>query len=181
MEDIVSDIKMLHSYVIVENDIALMKKISQIPKSPFFFYPLHCAKTITDATEVFSEIQSILSNITIEYENRTLTQQTNNNNSGHKEIVPCQKENISFRSIIQYKDPDELLKRLHQLIDGKKGAAVGCVLLKAKQENYLTGNPTRKQFLSEFELIGTWQAITNYLNENNENALERANRIIIFK
>lgn len=87
----------------------------------------------------------------------------------------------SFRNIIQYKDPEIFLKRLHGLIDGKKGADVGCVLLKAKQENYITRNPTKDEYKSEFELIGSWSAITNYLSENNENALERANRIVIFK
>lgn len=103
-------------------------------------------------------------------------------NSNQKKIIPSQKEeNTSFRSIIQYDDPDKLLKRLHQLIDGRSGADVGCILLKAKQENYIIKNPTRKQFLSEFKLIGTWQAITNYLSDNNQNALDRANRIVIFE
>lgn len=102
-----------------------------------------------------------------------------------KGVVPSQKEEAkettSFRSIIQYENPDKLLERLHQLIDGRSGADVGCILLKAKQENYIIKNPTRKQFLSEFELIGTWQAITNYLSDNNQNALDRANRIVIFE
>lgn len=103
-------------------------------------------------------------------------------NSNKKKIIPSQKEeNTSFRSIIQYEDPDKLLNRLHQLIDGRSGADVGCVLLKARQENYITRNPKKKEFLSEFELIGTWQAITNYFSDNNLKALARANTIVIFE
>lgn len=86
----------------------------------------------------------------------------------------------SFRNIIQHKDPEMFLKRLHALIDGRSGADVGGILLKAKQENYITRNPTKKEYESEFELIGCWTAITNYLDENNENALERANKIVFF-
>lgn len=183
MEDLASNIKKLHSYIIVENDIELMKEVSLIPKHPFFFYPFHCGRTLTDASELFSKIQAFLSEIRIEYEK--LAKGTNSNNSKHKEVIPNQKEKVkkdtSFRSIIQYEDPDKLLNRLHQLIDERSGADVGCVLLKAYQENYITKKPTKKQFLSEFELIGSWSAITNYLNENNENALERANRIVFFE
>lgn len=97
----------------------------------------------------------------------------------YKELTT--KNDQSFRSIIQYEDPDKLLNRLHQLIDKRRGADVGCVLLKAYQENYITKKPTKKQFLNEFELIGSWSAITNYLNDNKVNALARANRIVIFE
>ena len=86
----------------------------------------------------------------------------------------------SFVDVIQYKDKEKLLEKLHQLIDGKKGADVGAVLLKARLDNYITRNPTRKEFENEFELIGSWSAISNYMNDNNENALDRANRIVIF-
>ena len=86
-----------------------------------------------------------------------------------------------FCNIIQYEDPQALLKRLHQLIDGKKGADVGCVLLKCKQDGYIPRNPTQAEFKSEFALKGTWQAIHNYLNEDDMNALDRANKVIIFE
>lgn len=86
-----------------------------------------------------------------------------------------------FCNVIQYEDPQALLKRLHQLIDGKKGADVGCVLLKCKQDGYIIRKPTQAEFKSEFKLIGTWQAIHNYMNENEMNALDRANKVIIFE
>lgn len=86
-----------------------------------------------------------------------------------------------FWNIIQYEDPQALLERLHQLIDGKKGADVGCVLLKCKQDGYITRKPTQAEFKSEFALKGTWQAIHNYLNEDDMNALDRANKVIIFE
>lgn len=97
---------------------------------------------------------------------------------GIKQATP---NSQSFRNIIQHKDPEMFLKRLHDLIDGRRGADVGCVLLKAKEENHITRNPTKKEYESEFELIGSWSAITNYLNENKENALERANKIVFFE
>ncbi|MBQ5643672.1 MAG: hypothetical protein IIV13_07965 [Bacteroidaceae bacterium] len=86
-----------------------------------------------------------------------------------------------FWNIIQYKDPQTLLERLHQLIDGKKGADVGCVLLKCKQDGYITRKPTQAEFKSEFELNGTWAAIHKYMGENSMNALDRANKVIIFE
>lgn len=85
----------------------------------------------------------------------------------------------SFRRIIQYQDKEELLERLHTLIDGKRGADVGSVLLAAMQEKYLTRRPTQKEFESEFSLIGSWSAISNYLDAENDNALLRASKIKI--
>lgn len=87
----------------------------------------------------------------------------------------------SFRDIIQYPDKEGLIKRLHELIDGKGGADVGSVLLRAIHfDHYLTRNPTQAEYCSEFELIGRWTGITNYMSDNNANALERANKIVIF-
>lgn len=91
-------------------------------------------------------------------------------------------ENVDkgFRSIIQYSKPERLMERLHQLIDGNQGATVGSILLKCKLDGYFIINPTKSQFTSEFELIGSWSAIHNYMDENNLNALDRANKIVIF-
>ena len=86
-----------------------------------------------------------------------------------------------FRNIIQYSNKEKLVKRLHELIDGKGGADVGAVLLNAYYINpYLTRRPTQAEFESEFKLIGSWQAISNYMDENSEKALAKANRIVIF-
>lgn len=85
-----------------------------------------------------------------------------------------------FKNIIQYEDKERLLNRLHELIDGKGGADVGAVLLNARMNNLLTRNPTRKEFENEFRLISSWSAISNYMSDNNANALDRANKIIIF-
>lgn len=68
-----------------------------------------------------------------------------------------------FNALIQYKDKEKLLKRLHYLIDGKGGAYVGVVIRKAMDMKYIT-KPTKGDYVSEFELIGTWQAIHNYFN-----------------
>ena len=86
-----------------------------------------------------------------------------------------------FHHLILHPEPKKLLRRLHQLIDGKSGAAVGAVLLHAQLKGYLSKVPTRAQFESEFTLNGGWNAIQNYMNDNNEKAWFKANKIIIFK
>jgi hypothetical protein len=86
----------------------------------------------------------------------------------------------NFRDIIQYADPDRLLARLHQLIDGRKGADVGCVLLRCITENYLLRRPTQREFESEFVRLGSWQGIHKYMDDNNLAALDRANKVVIF-
>nr|WP_315346878.1 hypothetical protein [Hoylesella enoeca] len=85
-----------------------------------------------------------------------------------------------FIDIIQYHDKRKLLDRLHFLMDGKRGADVGAVLLKAQQDGLLVRIPTQAEYKSEFELIGGWSAIHNYMSDNNQNALDKANKIIIF-
>lgn len=72
------------------------------------------------------------------------------------------------------------MRRLHDLIDGRHGAAVGCVLLKCVQLNYLMRNPTQAEFCAEFQLTGSWQSVHKYMDENNLNALAKANRVVIF-
>ena len=94
------------------------------------------------------------------------------------DILECEK--TSFYNIIQHPNPETFLSRLHQLIDGRKGADVGCVLLKSVQDGYLSRRPTQNEFISEFTLIGSWTAIHNYMNDNSEKALDRANKVIIF-
>lgn len=116
----------------------------------------------------------------------TPTQETQHETTETPDVVamaavsPKKGKQKSFRDIIQYYDPERLLERLHQLIDGKRGADVGSVLLKALEKNYLTRRPTQKEFESEFKLIGTWGAISNYMADTDK-AYLRANRIVIFE
>lgn len=86
-----------------------------------------------------------------------------------------------FSDLILHKEPEKLLERLHQLIDGKRGAAVGAVLMRAQQKGYLIKVPTQAEFESAFTLIGGWNAIQNYMNDNSTKALAKANKIIIFE
>lgn len=97
-----------------------------------------------------------------------------------KQSVIKRPKSICFSDIIQYDDKEKLLKRLHVLIDGRSGADVGCVILRALQKNYITRLPTQKEFESEFERIGSWTAIHNYMDDKNLNALDRANKIVFF-
>lgn len=87
---------------------------------------------------------------------------------------------VSFYDIVQHDNPEKLVERLHQLIDGRKGADVGCVLLKCMLDGLIIRKPKQKEFESEFTLIGGWTSIHKYMDDNNENALDRANKIIIF-
>ena len=87
----------------------------------------------------------------------------------------------NFLHLILHTEPKKLLERLHRLIDGKSGAAVGAVLMRAQQKGYLSKVPTQAEFRSEFALVGKWNAIHNYMNDNNEKALAKANKIIIFE
>ena len=92
----------------------------------------------------------------------------------------AQESTPSFHSIIQYEDADMLLRRLHQLIDGRRGADVGSVLFKCLIDGLISRRPTRKEFETEFQLLGSWTSIHKYMDDNNVNALDRANKIIIF-
>ena len=87
----------------------------------------------------------------------------------------------NFLHLILHSEPKKLLERLHQLIDGKSGAEVGAVLLHAQQKGYLSDVPTQAEFESEFALVGKWNAIHNYMNDNSTKALAKANKIIIFE
>lgn len=87
----------------------------------------------------------------------------------------------NFLHLILHTEPKKLLERLHRLIDEKSGAEVGAVLMRAQQKGYLSKVPTQAEFRSEFALVGKWNAIHNYMNDNNEKALAKANKIIIFE
>ena len=92
------------------------------------------------------------------------------------------KEKIyNFSDIIQYHDKKELLERLHFLIDGRGGAAVGAVIQKAKMDGYLTRYPYEGDFRQEFEVKGSWNAISNYFNEGDNKCLAKSADVIIFK
>ena len=99
-----------------------------------------------------------------------------------KQEVEKKKHSVPiFLHLILHPEPKKLLKRLHQLIDEKRGAEVGAVLMRAQQKGYLSKVPTQAEFRSEFALVGKWNAIHNYMNDNNEKALAKANKIIIFE
>lgn len=179
----------IKAYNFTIDDIDILDLLINKDRAYFALYPTLISVKLNDKewskySVLCSKIQETTYHL-IKQRNELIAKETNSNNSKHKEVIPNQKEeekkDTSFRSIIQYKDPDELLNRLHQLIDGRSGADVGCVLLKAYQNNYIGRKPTKIEFKSEFELIRSWQAITNYLNENSLKALARSNRVVIFE
>lgn len=105
-----------------------------------------------------------------------------NQNVKHLQEMEKKKHSTpKFLHLILHPEPKKLLRRLHRLINGKSGAEVGAVLLRAQQKGYLSKVPTQAEFESEFTLNGGWNAIHNYMNDNNEKALAKANKIIIFE
>ena len=105
-----------------------------------------------------------------------------NQNVKHLQEMEKKKHSVPiFLHLILHPEPKKLLRRLHQLIDGKSGAAVGAVLLHAQLKGYLSEVPTQAQFESEFTLNGSWNAIHNYFNDNEPKVMAKANKIIIFK
>lgn len=86
----------------------------------------------------------------------------------------------NFSKLIQHTDKPKVLKRLHELIDGKSGMLVGAVLKKAANDKILIRTPKEKEYKSEFELKGTWRSISNYFDDSKQKVKEAVNNIIIF-
>lgn len=84
-----------------------------------------------------------------------------------------------FADLIQHEDKKLVLRRLHELIDGKRGKDVGTVLKKATIDQLLTRTPKENEYKSEFELIGTWRAISHYMNNDKIAIAEIINNIKI--
>ena len=61
-------------------------------------------------------------------------------------------------------DAGEKLKKLHNLVDGKKGKDLALIILACVKQGYMT-KPTYQQLANEFGDIGSRQAYTNYSNE----------------
>lgn len=133
----------------------------------FCFYLQNCAKTMMRNVE---EMNLLLDKYGLNKKNGTKTAKKKNST----------KKQPKFSDIIQYEDKDKLLKRLHELIDGKSGADVGAVLLKALQEKFITRRPYQGEFESEFQLIGSWGAISNYMDGESNKAILKAENIVIF-
>lgn len=65
----------------------------------------------------------------------------------------------------------EKLKKLHTLIDGKKGKSLALIIMVCVKQGYMT-KPTYQQLANEFGDIGSRQAYTNYSDENRFTASE---------
>lgn len=77
----------------------------------------------------------------------------------------------TFRDKIIAKDKEELLNKLHSLIDGKRGKFVALVILVSIEEGILQ-KPTYKQVSDEFGYIGNKSGYNKYLNSNMYNKEE---------
>ena len=75
----------------------------------------------------------------------------------------------SIYDILQCEDKEKFMKRLHILIDGKIGKGIAVVFVKAMIDGYITRYPTETELRSEFNVRGSWTAISNYMNEGSVN------------
>lgn len=75
----------------------------------------------------------------------------------------------SFDSLLQCpkEQKEQVMSRLHDLLDNKGGKYVAIVLMAAKQKySLLLDIPTENQYTSEFTLSGSWRAVTNYIKKH---------------
>ncbi len=78
-----------------------------------------------------------------------------------------------FRKLIQCKYPERLLAWLHRMIDGKGGIDAGAALLYCLLNHLIIRIPTHREYVSEFQLVGSWQGIHKYMDRENNSALIR--------
>lgn len=105
--------------------------------------------------------------------------------NGTKKKDTGKKRDANFMDCIQYPDKEKLIRRIHELIDGKSGADVGYVFLRLVAiDHYLSRNPTVNEMKQEFPNIVWNSSITNYLTESSKvcnSKLIKANQIVIFE
>ena len=158
---------------------SLNHKISGIGNSRYT-YPTYkdMKQWKSERISLYNELQELIETpMSFDVDDNTSMPETHH----QADFSHMKKKSANFDDVIQHPDKARLKKRFHELIDGKRGADVGCVFLQARIKGYITRNPKQSEFKSEFYLIGSWSAIKNYMDDNNQNALERANRIVIFE
>ncbi len=78
---------------------------------------------------------------------------------------------MEFEQLLQCekREKGRVMKRLHELLDGKGGKEVAIVLAAAMYKyNYLLHIPTEKQYTAGFELTGTWKAVRSYIKSHTD-------------
>lgn len=103
--------------------------------------------------------------------------------TSNKNIAPVPQSAKSTKSIydiIQCEDKEGLVKRLHTLIDGKRGKDIAVVFIRAKIDGLITRYPTKGELSSEFDWKGTWQSIDKVLQRDMNNGVLAATNAIRF-
>jgi hypothetical protein len=90
------------------------------------------------------------------------------------------KSTKSIYDIFQCEDKDAFVKRLHILIDGKKGKDIAVVFIQARIDGLITRYPTRGELDSEFDWKGSWQSIYKVLQRDWDNGILNAASSIRF-
>ena len=86
----------------------------------------------------------------------------------------------SIYNIIQCEDKEGLVKRLHTLIDGKRGKDIAVVFIRAKIDGLITRYPTKGELSLEFSWNGSWQSIDKVLQRDMDNGVLAAANAIRF-
>lgn len=87
------------------------------------------------------------------------------NDQSAKVVQPQRKKKVktTFRDLIQFDNPDKLLKTLHKLIDDKKPIEVAAVIEKAYRMKLIYDYPNREALFDEFpNCANSYQAVHNY-------------------
>ncbi|MDH6312493.1 hypothetical protein M2137_001264 [Parabacteroides sp. PFB2-10] len=104
------------------------------------------------------------------------------NNFG-KKAMPSRKEKkkrtAHFMDCILHSDKESLINTFHEMIDGKGGVNVGIVFTAAIAEG-LIRKPTKAEYVSEFALIGSWEAIRKNIDPENNNIIDKARFVKFF-
>lgn len=97
-----------------------------------------------------------------------------------------EKNSSKFSDLIQFENKEELLKRLHFLIDVcSMGTDIAAILSKATLDKYLIRLPNKEEVNKEFKLPCTWEAIRkNLIDDEKLKADKRykaAQKVVIFE
>lgn len=85
--------------------------------------------------------------------------------------VKASKSKKTFKDKVMAENKEEVLKKLHSLIDGKRGKNVALVIV-ASVEMGLIQKPTYKEVKSEFGDIGAESGYNNYLDRDKFTSVE---------
>jgi len=155
----------------ISTQILFMEELATIIKKERLTQKEEWVKIIgTDYIPNYDKIQTLYdwireqSNSVITYNNYTVITNVPKSNVNEKNFGKPQQK---FSDYLHHPNKDDLMKNLHELLDGKKGREVAKVLMALEQKSYII-IPTkglekvRRSMIAEFGYVGTQQSISRY-------------------